>query len=293
MSNQPELVPGQDETLPAKAEAETQTKELTEAAPSAVAIPMDQVAQNLSSILADKESLKDFPIDTIERLFELSIKMDDRRAEHEYIDAMHKLQSSLNPVYMRGENRGAKRPDGSFAKYALMEDICKELVPKYQAHGFTVSFSTEVSDKPDHTVIVMDASHEGGCTKRYRMDAPWDFTGPSGNKNKTKLHGLGSADTYIKRRLMTSVFGIMLTDKREDDDGVSADPAKLGAGAKPLTDKQLANLEDILDSEGITMERALKKLRLTSADQLTVVHLKQIEDGIKDRERQRSLGTNT
>ena len=60
-------------------------------------------------------------------------------------------------------------------------------------------------------------AHSGGHSTTRSLDAVLDVAGPKGTINKTPLHGLGSAVSYLQRYLTRMIFNVVL--RNEDNDG--------------------------------------------------------------------------
>ena len=200
----------------------TETKEMTLAEPQVSA---------LTKLLADPDRLRDFPIETVERLFELDrqIRADDARRD--FFVAFNRVQSQMLPVAKKG--KGEQR--GSF--YARAEEVMAMLDPIMLAEGFSRSISTEECPTPDHLRFVLILRHIGGHEERHRLDAPIDNIGPKGSPTKTKLHGMASSYTYCERHLILKVFGVQVV---ADDDGNG------GPGAEKISAEQAKDLDSLI-----------------------------------------------
>ena len=120
----------------------------------------------LATLLSDPDRLKDFPVETVERLFEMDKQIRAEQAQREYIDAMHRIQSQLEPVRKTAKNTQT----GSL--YATAEAVDKMLNPILSAEGVTASSWTEEGNTPDHVLIVLQLSHIGGHRERHTFPAP-------------------------------------------------------------------------------------------------------------------------
>ena len=192
----------------------------------------------LAQLLADPDRLKEFPIETVERLFALDREMRQDGARAEFSHAMHALQGDLTPVRKVAENKHTK------SWYATLEDVEAMLDPILQKHGFSVSLSSQPGAPADHSRFVLIVRHNGGHTEEHIWDAPIDDKGIRGEANKTRLHGGASARTYAKRYLKVDVFGV---STYRDDDG---NAAGTGVGAEPITQEQFQDLNDLADKSG-------------------------------------------
>ena len=201
----------------------------------------------LATLLADPDRLKDFPVETVERLFNMDRQLRSDQAQREYIDAMHQVQSKLEPVRKAVKNTQT----GSF--YASAEQVDKMLNPILVDHGITCSSWTEEGDKEHHVLIVLQLSHVGGHRERHTFPAPIDNKGMKGSATKTELHGIASSMTYAVRHLKCQVFNIQLV---QDDDGNRG--GAVGPAAAKISTEQEANLLAL-----ITEVRADQKRFLT------------------------------
>ena len=192
----------------------------------------------LATLLADPDKLREFPIETVERLFALDREMRNDAAKVDYATAFNAVQADMTPVRKAGHNPSTK------SNYALAEHIDEMLQPLLIRHGFSTSFSEEPTDKPETVRLVMTVRHNGGHTELHRRDVPFDYMGMRGNPTKTKLHGSASAETYAKRRLKCAVFDIQLGD---DDDGNAGGG---GPGAEKISEAICQELLILADDVG-------------------------------------------
>ena len=197
----------------------------------------------LAKILADPDRLKEFPIETVERLFALDREMRQDAARQEFSLAFHALQGDLTPVRKLAKN------DQTGSWYARLEDVEAMLDPLIHNHGFSASLSTHPGAPTDHTRFVLMVRHVGGHNEEHIWDAPIDDKGIKGNPNKTRLHGGGSSMSYAARYLKTNVFGVQTY---RDDDG---NAAGTGPGSEPITKEQFQRLAHLAAESGADRER--------------------------------------
>lgn len=177
---------------------------------------------------------KGLDAESMEKLFRLAERYEDRKAERAYAEAMRSCQDEIRPIVRRHENRQTS------SKYAKLEDVDAVVRPIYTKFGFSVSFGTE--DSPlgaDHLRIIADVFHAAGHTRRYQCDLALDNTGMGGKVNKTRVHGSGSTMSYGRRYLTAMIFNV--TFGGEDDDG------NQGRDLVKVSDEQLANLAALID----------------------------------------------
>lgn len=124
--------------------------------------------------------------------------------------AMSLVQSEMQPVVRDAENSETK------SRYARLETIDAVIRPIYSRHGFSLSFNELPAERPG-IKIACDVAHSGGHSAAYSLEAVLDVAGPKGGINKTPLHGLGSAVSYLQRYLTRMIFNVVL--RNEDNDG--------------------------------------------------------------------------
>lgn len=191
----------------------------------------------LAQLLDDPDRLKDFPIETIERLSALHRELRQDAAREAFADAFHDLQGDMTPVRKSARNTHTK------SWYARLEHIEAMLDPLIHKHGFSTSLSSRPGAAADCTRFVLIV-RRGLHTEEHLWDAPIDDKGIKGEANKTKLHGGASAMSYAARYLKTNVFGVQTY---RDDDG---NAAGAGAGAEPIKQEQVKYLNDLADNSG-------------------------------------------
>ena len=211
----------------------------------------------LAEIMRNPAQLKEFPIDVVERLYEMDKEMRAEAARREYIAAMHALQGELTPVRKRGRNTD----NGSM--YARLDDIERMLDPLISRYGFTYNASTERSDKQDCMVYVGTVRHVGGHETRHELEAPYDHLGPKGGPQKTRIHGMVSSNTYCKRTVKVNAFDVTVT---LDDDGNAA--GGIGPSAETITDNQVADLRALIEEAGANDEAFRKVCKVDKWEEL-------------------------
>jgi len=185
-------------------------------------------------------------IDKMQRLMEMREREMARLAQVEFNRAMKAAQSEMPQVVRDADN------DQTRSRYARYETISEAIQPVITRNGFSLTFSEGTPDKPNHIRVVCDVMHEGGHTKQYHADIPFDNVGMKGNANKTNTHAYGSTKSYGKRYLKCDIFDVAL--KNEDDDG--------NAASEPVRDtvneEQLAILRRLIEETDSDIEKFCK-----------------------------------
>lgn len=175
-------------------------------------------------------------IDKMQRLMEMREREMARLAQVEFNKAMKAAQADMPQVVRDADNDQAK------SRYARYETISEAIQPIITKHGFSLTFSEGTTAKENHIRVLCDVMHEGGHTKQYHADIPFDNVGMKGNANKTNTHAYGSTKSYGKRYLKCDIFDVAL--KNEDDDGNSA------GGETPqerINEEQLQALQKLIE----------------------------------------------
>jgi len=229
-------------------------------------LPATTEPSALATLLRDPDRLKDFPVETVERLFAIAKEERAEAARIAYNTAFHALQSDPEflPVKKLGKN------DQTRSLFARAEDVDAMLDPLLARHGFSVSAWREpIPDRPEEDLVVLAVRHAGGHESRHPFPAPSDHLGPKGSPVKTRLHGGASSQTYVVRHLKCNVFNIHLV---KDDDGNAGGG---GPSAEPVTKEQAANIVALIEEVGADETRFLKYFGLGKVEDLPVGRLRE------------------
>jgi hypothetical protein len=159
----------------------------------------------------------------------MSIKSEQaeaRAAKRAYAIAMAKTQLEMLPV-----NADMNNPQTE-SKYASHAALDRVLRPIYTANGFSVSFNTTDSAKPDHVKVLCDVTHVEGHERQFSLDVPADGKGAEGIDVMTKTHAAVSAVSVGIRALLRMVFNIVI-ERHQDDDGNAAGQRPAANDAAP------------------------------------------------------------
>lgn len=158
------------------------------------------------------------PIETMERLYALFEKQQDREAEKLFNEAFAECQADL-PVVLNDRFNSQ-----TSSSYATLDAINEAIMPIVAGHGFGVAFWEAEAKAPGNVRIECRLSHKAGHSITRGIEGPLDGAGLRGNTNKIGIQSLGSTLTYLRRYLFTQLFNVS-TDG--DVDG--------NAAAKPKT----------------------------------------------------------
>jgi len=156
-------------------------------------------------------------VEKMERLLAMAERLQAKRAESEYDQAMNAAQSEMLPVARDSDNPQTR------SRYVSYGALDRAVRPIYTAHGFSLSFGTRATG-PDRVTITCRVSHRAGHTDRVEIEMPADGKGAKGGDVQTKTHATGSAVSYGMRYLLKMIFNIAVGEY--DDDGNAAAGAK-------------------------------------------------------------------
>lgn len=208
--------------------------------------------------------------DSLEKFMAMYERWEDRQAERIYNEAMNACQGEIMPVIRRKWN------DQNKCNYVADEDVDEIIRPIYVKHGFSLSLGSDVSPLPDHYRCVCDVRHNGGHKERHVLDGQCDDKGMKGTPNKTGVQGVMSTMTYLKRNLKCLIFNIPI--KGQDKDG-----QRPSAGQQPITDEQMATLNDWILQKEVPLDDFLKWAEVDSLARLPVSKYTTAIQMLKDR----------
>jgi len=203
----------------------------------------------------------DFPVATIERMFDLYQKAEAEKARKAYYAALAVMQPKLPVIEKKGiiktnekdanGNKTGRQKDQS--RYALWEDIMEGVLPVLSEHGFSIFFINE-QPTPDRIITTAKLAHKDGHFETSSISLPIDTSG-----SKNNVQGWGSSAQYGKRYSASALLNLVA--RGEDDDGQAA-----GIVAETLTEDQIKTIRVLL-AETKTKEEAFLRY-ITKTDTL-------------------------
>ena len=230
-------------------------KEVVVQGTNAVTLPVNQVEAVMNMLQTALE--KGVDADSLEKLLNMQERILDRQSQQAYSTAMMTVQSRMPKVHKNRTN------DQTRSGYADLEQVIKTITPIYTDEGFSLSFGTDDTDRPDCIRVTCEVMHKDGFTKSYHYDSPVDMHGIKGNQNKTAAHGAGSAIAYGRRYLSGMIFNLNTSD---DDD------ANLAGGTiiEYIDDKQLGILRDLINATETNEAQFCRVCKVESLESLTL-----------------------
>jgi hypothetical protein len=144
-------------------------------------------------------------VEKMERLMAMYERIESKRAETAFSDALAQMQDELPSIGERGSAAGRYT-------YALWEGINAAIKPVLKRHGFALSFRTDFADGIAVTGVL---SHSGGHKIETTIKLPPDTSG-----NKPAVQAVASSVSYGKRYAAGALLN--LTSHGEDDDAFAA-----------------------------------------------------------------------
>lgn len=204
-------------------------------------LAVSQGSERLMEAIVQASRDENVDVGKMERLYDMYERIQARNAETQFNQAMNAAQAEMGSVAADADNNQTR------SKYATYHALNKALRPIYSRHGFSLSFDTDESPKPDHVRVLCYVSHVAGHTRTYKEDMPADGKGAKGGDVMTKTHATGSANSYGMRYLLKLIFNVAIGE--DDDDGNGADPKT--RGPQRITMSQAADLENLAgEAEG-------------------------------------------
>lgn len=195
-------------------------------------------------------------IEKMERLIAMQERMEARRAQVEYDNAMSAAQEEIKRIVADKDNTHTK---SQYASYAALD---RAIRPIYTKHGFSVTFTT-IEGPVDMVRLLARIAHRAGHREEARLDMPADGRGAQGAGVMSKTHATGAAITYGKRYLSGMIWNLAIG---EDDDGNGAD-SDIEANAPPnaLRDREGKLLSHYASDKAQTFtSRAIESINLSA-----------------------------
>lgn len=187
-------------------------------------------------------------VNKLERLMAMYERIEARRGEQAFNEAMNEAQTEIRPIATDASNPNTK------SKYASYPALDRALRPIYTKHGFALSFDTGDS-ATDMVKVLCYVSHRGGHSRTYHADMPADGKGAKGGDVMTKTHAAGSAMSYGQRYLLKLIFNIAVGD----DDGNAASDT-----AEKVNEEEIAKILDLIDRSNSDIEKWCKYMKIES-----------------------------
>lgn len=221
----------------------------------------------------------DVDIDKFERLMAMSERMEAKRAESAFSQAMSDAQAEMRPISADATNPQTR------SKYATYAKLDSALRPIYTRHGFSLSFDTGEGAPADMVRVLCYVAHRAGHTRTYHVDMPADGKGARGGDVMTKTHAVGAGMSYGMRYLLKMIFNVAVGE--DDTDGNPPMPT-----IELVSQEQVSELRKAAQVAGVDDAYICKKARVTSIHQIQALrytsamnHLQKLAQGGSDANR--------
>jgi hypothetical protein len=201
-------------------------------------------------------------IGKVEQLLALYERIEGRRAEAAFNEALTAAQAAMRPVATDMENSQTR---SRYASYAALD---RTLRPIYTNAGFSLTFNTAPGAPEAHVRVTCTVAHRAGHVRTYTLDLPADGKGAKGGDVMSRTHATASALSYGMRYLLRLIFNIAVGEG--DDDGNKA-------GAQQQTQQgivsieQLAQLRKLIAEANADTTRFCRYLKVARLEDLPVV----------------------
>lgn len=201
---------------------------------------------------------KDFDAGKLKLMQEMFFTQEDRNREAAFARDFVGAQGEMPKIPKRGFNQHTK------SKYEFLEDVIDAITPVMSSHGFGLSFG-EYDSKFDGCVGVSAILfHKDGHSKEFKYDCPLDAVGINNSRNKTDVHGKGSAISYGRRYLSKMIWNLSTGD---DDDGNAAG----GRIIQKITETQAADLDSLINEVGAKRDAFMSYFKIQSLSDLPAI----------------------
>lgn len=186
--------------------------ELAKHAPQSVTLASDTEVRPAPTVLEIIAAVARDPhtdVAKLEQLLALQERIQVKDAEIAFNQAFARMQPQLPRIQKNGKIDLGRGKPMSFARY---EDIDYAIRPVLTREGFTLSFTSEPTDKGVLMTAVL--AHALGHSRSSKMALP-----PDAGPGRNALQAIGSSHSYGKRYLTAGILNLIMGD---DDDGNAA-----------------------------------------------------------------------
>jgi hypothetical protein len=227
-------------------------------APTIEQAPLSDSAALLSAI--EKAALNpQVDIGKVEQLLALYERIEGRRAEAAFNEALTAAQAAMRPVATDMEN-GQTR--SRYASYAALDRVLR---PIYTNAGFSLTFNTAPGAPEAYVRVTCNVAHRAGHVRTYTLDLPADGKGAKGGDTMSRTHATASALSYGMRYLLRLIFNIAVGEG--DDDGNKAG-AQQQTQQGAISAEQLAQLRKLIAEAKADTARFCRYMKVARLEDL-------------------------
>ena len=216
-------------------------------------------------------------VDKLERLLGMYERINDKRAEQSYNEAMQAAQEATRPISQDAANTQTK------SKYASYAKLDGALRPIYTRNGFSISFSTADGAAEGYVRVVCRIAHRGGHAETAHLDMPADGKGAKGGDVMTKTHATMSAVSYARRGLLKMIFNIA----EGEDDGNAA-----GGPGGYVTEDQLEELGRLIAETKTDLRKFLEYMGVDAIFSIPAKQFSKAKQALESKKKQGAKNAN-
>ena len=189
----------------------------------------------VAALLDDPDKIKDLPVETMERLFELQQRHEANEAKKSFHAAMMAFkQECPKIVKRRAVHQSERKGGGLLYKFADLDDVQHTIATIERKHGFSHTFDSEPLESGG-TIVICVVSHIEGHEKLARVPIR-----TTKGVNTSAAQDSGIEVTFGQRRALLLAYG--LTPVGEDRDGI----IPTDEGYERISESQAADLDNSL-----------------------------------------------
>lgn len=204
------------------------------------------VALMLQGALANIQSGAITPehVEVLGKMMDLYERNEKRQGERDFAAALTALQGET--IRVDATKKVDEKADGSCRyKFAPYEQIMEVVQPMLTAHGFSITFDTEISSDNLRLTSICTLTHKSGHFRTNKFAVR--FGKPPGSSD---AQGDMSTKSYAKRGALCDALNISID---HDNDGL--ENVKIEGAA--ITQQEADELRDLVDDSGSDRQRFL------------------------------------
>jgi len=227
-------------------------------APTVEQAPLSDSAALLTAI--EKAALNpQVDIGKVEQLLALYERLEGRRAEAAFNEALTAAQAAMRPVATDMENSQTR---SRYASYAALDRVLR---PIYTNAGFSLTFNTAPGAPEAYVRVTCNVAHRPGHVRTYTLDLPADGKGAKGGDTMSRTHATASALSYGMRYLLRLIFNIAVGEG--DDDG-NKGGAQQQIKQGTISAEQLAQLRKLIAEAKADAARFCRYMKVARLEDL-------------------------
>ena len=212
-------------------------------------IQQTELAPNDPTYLLQIALQNDADLDRLEKLMQLQDKWNREQAKKAFYEAKAGFMGEKPAI-----PRTKKSHNNTYAPLGIIQVNIDPIVSKW---GFSYRWTKEQGENCMTVNCII--THKEGHSEVTSMTGPYDDSG-----KKTRIHSIGSSDTYLKRYTLTSAFGLTVDD--DDDGNGTKDPKDRNAALKlpRINEKQYKATMTKVNKGEVTLQKVEESFELTS-----------------------------